>query len=85
MLMHVGTAHALPLLALAFRAANEKTCNMGPVGFAEKQAETLFRLICCERKTLFWPKNKLKSMDYKRSEQGHEALAATFETYACNR
>ena len=36
----------------------------------KKQAETLFRLICCERKTLFWLKNKLKKTDYKRSEHG---------------
>jgi len=36
----------------------------------KKQGETLFRLICCERKTLFWLKNKLKSTDYKRSKHG---------------
>jgi len=43
----------------------------------KKQAETLFRLICCERKTLFRLKNKLKSTDYKTSEQGLNCLAAS--------
>ena len=38
----------------------------------KKQVEILFRLICCEGKILFrLKKNKLKSTDYKRSEQGH--------------
>ena len=41
--------------------------GLGPVRFAE-QAETLFRLICCERKTLFRLKKQHKSMDYKRNE-----------------
>jgi len=40
---------------------------MAPFASLEKQAETLFRLICCERKTLF----RLKKTDYKTSEQGH--------------
>ena len=40
----------------------------------KKQGETLFQLICCERKILFWLKNELKKTDYKRSEQGHPAL-----------
>jgi hypothetical protein len=38
--------------------------------YAEKQAETLFRLNFCKRKTLFRLKNKLKSTDYKPAEQG---------------
>jgi len=32
--------------------------SSGLVRFAEKKAETLFRLICCERKTLFWLKKQ---------------------------
>jgi len=38
-----------------------------------KKAETLFRQICCERKILFQLK-KLKSTDYKRSEQDQRWL-----------
>ena len=38
----------------------------------KKQVETLFRLICYERKTLFQlKKQKLKKTNYKRSEHGH--------------
>jgi len=37
-----------------------------PVRFAEK-AETLFRLICWERKTLFQLKNKLKKRSLLRT------------------
>jgi len=42
---------------------------MAPFVSLKKQDETLFRLICCERKILFrLKKNKLKNTDYKRSE-----------------
>jgi hypothetical protein len=40
---------------------------MAPFAYAEKQAEILFWLIFCERKTLF----QLKSTNYKPAEQGH--------------
>ena len=43
--------------------------DLPPFASLKKQAETLFRLICCERKTLFRLKKKLKKTDYKRSEQ----------------
>ena len=39
---------------------------MAPFASLKKQVETLFRLICCERKILF----RLKKTDYKISEQG---------------
>jgi hypothetical protein len=45
--------------------------------YAEKQAETLFRLNFCKRKTLFRLKNKLKSTDYKPAEQGHYSRIAS--------
>ena len=35
----------------------------------KKQAETLFWLICCERKILFRLKKQAKKMDYKINEQ----------------
>jgi len=38
-----------------------------PFASLKKQTETLFRLICCERKILFRLKKKT---DYNRSEQG---------------
>ena len=41
-----------------------------PFASLKKQAKTLFRLICRERKTLFLLKNKQKNTDYKTSEQG---------------
>ena len=37
---------------------------MAPFDLLKKQAETMFQLICCERKTLF----QLKKTDYKKSE-----------------
>jgi hypothetical protein len=43
---------------------------MAPFGYADKPAEKHYWLIYCERKTLFWLKNKLKSMDYKPNEHG---------------
>jgi hypothetical protein len=42
---------------------------MIPFGCADKPAEKHCWLICCERKTLFRLKNKLKSTDYKPDEQ----------------
>jgi len=47
---------------------------LAPFASLKKQAETLFRLICCERKTLFRLKNKLKNTDYKTNEHGHIIL-----------
>ena len=44
---------------------------MGPIVSLKKQAETLFRLICCERKILF----RLKKTDYKRNEHDHYGAA----------
>ena len=44
---------------------------IGPVRFVKKQAEILFRLICCEGKTLFQLKNKLKKTDYKINKHDH--------------
>ena len=32
--------------------------DIGPVRFAEKQVETLFQLICCEKKALFQQKKQ---------------------------
>jgi hypothetical protein len=37
-------------------------------GCDDKLAEKHCWLICCERKILFWQKNKLKSTDYKPDE-----------------
>jgi hypothetical protein len=42
---------------------------MVPFGCADKPAEKQCCLIYCERKTLFWLKNKLKSTDYKPAEK----------------
>jgi len=44
---------------------------MGPFVSLKKQAEILFRLICCERKTLF----QLKNTGYKRNEHDHYGAA----------
>jgi hypothetical protein len=41
---------------------------MGPFGCVNKPAEKHRWLICCERKTMFRLKNKLKSTDYKSDE-----------------
>jgi hypothetical protein len=44
-------------------------CLFGLFGCADKLAEKHCWLICCERKTLFRLKKKLKSTDYKPDEQ----------------
>jgi len=41
---------------------------MVPFASLKKQAETLFWLICCERKTPFQMKKQAKNTDYKRNE-----------------
>ena len=47
---------------------------MAPFASLKKQAEILFRLICCERKTLFRLKKQAEKTDYKKSEHGHSDL-----------
>ena len=49
-------------------SASFNTSRMDPVRFVEKTS--MFRLICCERKILFWLKNKLKKTNYKINEHG---------------
>jgi hypothetical protein len=39
-----------------------------PFGYVDRPTEKHRWLICCERKTLFQLKNKLKSTDYKPNE-----------------
>jgi hypothetical protein len=48
---------------------DEMMYHMASFGCADKPTEKHCWLICCERKTLFWLKNKLKSTDYKPDEQ----------------
>ena len=38
----------------------------------KNQTETLFRLICCERKILFRLKKQAENMDYKRANMAFE-------------
>ena len=49
-----------PLIQVSRTRALGSGVHLGPVRFAEKQAETLFPLICCERKTLFWLKRQVE-------------------------
>jgi hypothetical protein len=44
----------------------------------KKQAEVLFRLIFCERNTLFRQKNKLKSMDYKPADRANVCIMSHY-------
>ena len=52
-------------------AARQLMLANGLVRFVQKTAEILFRLICCERKTLFRLEKQAENDDYKRSEQSH--------------
>jgi hypothetical protein len=47
-------------------------------GCADKPAEKHCCLICYARKTLFWRKNKLKSMNYKPDEHDLHFYSYTF-------
>ena len=50
---------------------------MGPIRFAEKQAETLFRLICCERKTLFRLKKQAEKDGLQEKRTGPWSQVST--------
>jgi hypothetical protein len=50
-------------------SAKGKDNSKASFGCADKPTEKHCWLICYERKTLFWLKNKLKSSDYKPDEQ----------------
>jgi hypothetical protein len=52
------------------RVARETEATEAPFGWADKLAEKHCCLIYCERKTLFWLKNKFKKTDYKPGEHG---------------
>ena len=47
---------------------------MAPFVSLKNQAETLLRLIYCERKTLFRLKKQAEKIDYKINEQGLQAF-----------
>ena len=54
---------------------------VAPFASLKKQAETLFWLICCKRKTMSQLKNKLKKLDYKINK--HD-LRAKFTPLGCS-
>ena len=72
-------SQAMKLHLFIFHLLSKRLCYgskepmKAPFASLKKQAEILFRLICCERKILFRLKNKLKKTDYKRSK--HSLLA----------
>ena len=77
LLQVVTEAHTAFLLHLLQQKNYKPTQNnqsyartMVPIASLEKQTETLFRLICWERKTLFSAEKQAEKTDYKTSEQG---------------
>ena len=54
------TAQAVTSQQLWHCAGPLNVSNMATFALLKKQAETLFRLICCERKTLFGLKKQVK-------------------------
>ena len=64
---------------------------MAPFALLKKQVETLFRLICCEKKTLFWLKKQAEKdgLQEKRTGplwfKGGKFISCIGTNYNCNK